>query len=233
MKRLRALILLFSFPVLLIAQSDQDLFNQATSNCTKHDYATALKDYTAISKKSAATWYNSGVAAFLADDAQHAMLYWLRARKNGSFAMQQLVDERLNNFFPTMVVERNVFSDIVDQAMIILQLFLILISWLCAYFFYRNLMKKKSRWQQIFLLCGLFFIIGCLKILHQQEKDYALVMHESSLYAGPSSSYPIVQQITPGKIVMLIASHNDWKQIEVEKERGWIARSDLEIINEG
>lgn len=210
----------------LHAQEPSHLFSQAHKLYQKNECATALKLFDQIPHKSAAVWYNMGNCAYKLNDQIKALLYWKRAYKNGN---AQIKKDSLNNIrlisIPHTTYEHP-YEKIDPLVMQILFFCIFGIFLIVAYFLIR-----EKRW--IFLAMSFSVLVSAGRITQQVSvaSQRALIMQdESILRAGPGAEYHQMSTIPWGTTVTLLKQTDDWSQIAVKGNRGWIENKQIEKI---
>lgn len=210
--------------------NNKKLFDKAQQYYHNGDYQRALQTYEQIPAKNAAVWNNMANAAYNTGDSLHAQLYWLRAQKNSSGSIYNLV--RHNQTIAHVPCNFSYMQQL--QASFYPLFFQILFFCLFSVFFI--IVARYMRQKKYALLCILSILSMAsgtvtYQIYREQKNKYGLIMPDlAAVYIGPETSYHPLGQIAQGTHVLLCDKKNGWAQVAWDKKIGWISTSDIEII---
>ncbi len=209
---------------------NKKLFEKAQHYYQNGEYQRALQTYEQITDKNAAVWNNMANAAYNSGDTLHAQLYWLRAQKNSSLSIHNLVkhNQRVAHVpcnFSYMQQFYTSCSPLFFQ-----------ILFFCLFSVFFIIVARYVRQKKYSLLCVVSILSMAsgtvsYQIYREQKNNYGLIMPDlAAVYIGPETLYHPLGQIAQGTSVFICKKKNGWAQVAWDKKIGWVSTSDIEII---
>lgn len=243
-------VFIFNFGVGQVV-NQQDLFLKANDAYKSSDFKKAMGLYKQIPNKSSVVNYNLGNCYYKQKHFGQALLYWRRAEKSWGFAdrselleniqlLKQTIDENSDkkkskwsrSFVAKLLIRSNrYFISLIRSLPVISFQMIFLLLWFLVFLFVRFLHRKKNKIiiGFMFSLVLMFGVILGLRYSLDLSR-YAIVLHNTDVLSGPSSTFQKVGFIKLGCEAKVKKESGDFLKIELNGQVGWVDKKNIEKI---
>lgn len=221
---------LLAFGCTLFGVHSEELFLQGNKLFVDGRFEEAIEMYNQVENPSAQVFMNQGIAYFNQKDFLQARISFLRAEKLCSGrcylqirGYQDKIDEQLN-IQKTQSRYYWLWQSMEMIPCFVLQVWILLAFLLLFYGLYRRKPCGSQTMLVLFLLLGFFLWFHRYQ---NRKKLSAVVIENSTVYAGPDRSFLKKNVLSLGNVVYIIGYNNDMIEIKMDQQRGWVDSQNL------
>lgn len=249
MHKIFFLLLLFCAP--LMAQDNENLFEEANEAYNQGNYAEAISYYEQILENgyvSAGLYYNLANAHYRENNVAPSIYYYEKAlqldpndediRNNLAFAREMLIDdieERQESGFSALYTEFTSYLDYNSWAWLAVTSSVLFAIFFLIYYFSGGSLLKRIFFT--FAMVAVIFAVGSFVFAYQQkqyvdESQFGIVFaEEADVRDEPNLRSEEVFELHEGTKIQVLETYQNWIKFELANGiQGWIDKSDVRLL---
>lgn len=222
------------YSISLKAGVDEELFLSASHHYKNKEWEKALEDYTKMTEKGPAVWYNMGNCCYYMNNNFDAFVYWRRTQKYSHNVLYSLAEKNIALLQP--VIEKNNISKIkkmLSTPFFAVPLFIyqsmLIILWYALYMVFKKYWLKT--FLKIILIILSFLTIGLIihmSVLYLNSQTcFAIVQQDCSVHTGPDTTYQIIDTLNKQNEIIIQSSDPLWYKIVYNQKSGWVLKENI------
>lgn len=219
--------------------TNQESFLHAQELYTAKEYEKALSLFQAIPDKGTVIWYNMGNCAYWLGRYTDARIYWKKAERTASYAQRLDIQHNMRALNEKIGLIAYRSKGIVEPGLTSVQsssFFSLQVVWLILWFLLFFYMRQWIRGRRYALI--LFFVVGnsmcgiavVYKYIHRCRRVGIVTAEQTSLHAGPDTSYHTVGVVNSPAECIVKQIHGDWYKVSSGVVVGWINKELCELV---